>query len=220
MRRLSEFAAFIFDLDGLVLDTEPTYFKAWQFALGTMGYQADAHFFRALSGYRFAQIQEKLRERYGNDFDIHRFKQLGGQNWHEQVQTHGIAINPGVIELLDFAEQHHIPVCIATNSPAMNAHLCLDLAGIKQRFPVIVTGDEVSDPKPAPDIFLAAAAKLAVDIRRCVIFEDSHIGIVAAAAAGAYSVFVPSTFPVNPLAQTLCNSHFDNLSQALLNLAN
>lgn len=219
MTQLTEFAAFIFDMDGLVLDTEPAYFEAWRLALETLGYQVDVHFFRSFSGYRFAQIQEKLLEKFGIGFDVQNFKAIAGRHWRNHIDTQGIVIKTGVIDLLDYAEQNAIPVCIATNSPALNAHECLDLAGIKHRFPVIVTGDEVECPKPAPDIFLKAADRLGVDIRSCIVFEDSHTGIVAASDAGACCAFVPSTFPVDPLTAELCDHQFDNLSQLFQSLA-
>ncbi len=211
MTALSDFDAFIFDMDGLVLDTEPAYFEAWRLALETLGYQADWDFFKSLSGCRFTIIREKLIGLYGEGFDVQAFKYLGGKFWRNHIKTNGIAVKTGVTELLDYAESNRIPVCIATNSPAFNAHECLELAGIKSRFPVIVTGDEVSQAKPSPDIFLRAADKLGVDIRRCVVFEDSHPGIVAASEAGAYSVYVPSTFPVDPLTVELCNHLADDL---------
>lgn len=219
MIALPGYSAFIFDMDGLVLDTESAYFEAWRQALETMGFQADLDYFRSFSGYRFAQVQEKLLEKFGMDFDMQKFKELGGQFWRDHVDSYGINLKPGVIELLDFAESKSIPYCIATNSPALNAHECLELAGIKHRFQFIVTGDDVGRPKPAPDIFLKAAGRLGVDIDRCIVFEDSHTGIVAATEAGAYSVYIPSTFPVDPLTVELCNCKADDLLQVCQSLA-
>ncbi len=219
MSRLSRFAAFIFDMDGLVLDTEPAYFEAWRLALGALGYQTEAHFFRSFSGYRFAQIQEKLIEKFGDNFDVQHFKAIASCHWRNHVETHGIVVKAGVTELLDYAAVNGVPVAIATNSPASNAHECLELAGIKHRFPVIVTGDDVECPKPAPDIFLAAANRLKVDIRHCIVFEDSPTGVVAASGAGACCAFIPSTFPVDPVTDALCDHRFDDLLQLLQSLA-
>jgi beta-phosphoglucomutase len=213
MPQLTGFAAFIFDMDGLVLDTEPTYFAAWQQALKTMGYQLEPDAFKTLSGYHYHQVETQLQAWLGQDFDLHVFKQLSTEYWRTIVHEHGIAVKPGVMALLDYAQQHRLPVCLATNSWAVYARQCLAIAGLSRRFPLLVTGDDVGRVKPAPDIFLKAAELMQVDIRQCVVFEDSHTGVVAAFASGAYTVYVPSTFPVNPQTIKLCDCMLDDLSQ-------
>ena len=90
---------------------------------------------------------------------------------------------------------------------------CLELAGIKDVFSTIVTRDDVQHGKPEPDIFLKAAELLQVHISRCLVLEDSHAGIVAASRAGAFSVFVPSTVPVDPLTVELCDVMMIDLAQ-------
>jgi beta-phosphoglucomutase len=212
--KLGSFQGFIFDMDGLVLDTEPTYFAAWQQAVETMGYQLGSDAFKIVSGYHYHQVEAQLKVWLGQDFNLQDFKQLGTSYWRKYIREHGITIKPGVIDLLDYAEQQGIPVCLATNSWAVYARHCLAIAGLTQHFPLMVTGDDVEHVKPAPDIFLKAAERMQVDIQQCVIFEDSHTGIVAASTSGAYSVYVPSTFPVNPLTLELCNCRLDDLSQA------
>ncbi len=211
--KLGSFQGFIFDMDGLVLDTEPTYFAAWQQAVETMGYQLEPDTFKTVSGLHYQQVEAQLKAWLGQDFNLQAFKQLGTDYWRKHVREHGIAVKLGVIDLLDYAEQQGIPVCLATNSWAVYARHCLAIAGLTQRFPLVVTGDEVEHVKPAPDIFLKAAERMQLDIHQCVIFEDSHTGIVAASKSGAYSTYVPSTFPINPLTVELCDCLLDDLTQ-------
>jgi beta-phosphoglucomutase len=213
MQQLTDFTALIFDLDGLVLDTEPTYFAAWQQAVKAMGYRLEPDTFKTLSGYHYRQVETQLQAWLGQDFNLHTFKQLGTECWRNYVHGRGIAVKSGVIALLDYAQQQRIPVCLATNSSAIYAQECLAIAGLTQRFPLIVTGDDVERVKPEPDIFLKAAGRMQLDIRQCVVFEDSHTGVVAASASGAYTVYVPSTFPVNPKTLALCDCQLDNLHQ-------
>jgi beta-phosphoglucomutase len=213
MPRVSDFAALIFDMDGLVLDTEPTYFAAWQQAAENMGFSIDTDAIKALSGNHYSQVEAQLLSWYGADFNLYRFRQLGSELWRSHVKANGIDIKPGVLALLDYAGQHAIPVCLATNSSAINAHKCLGIAGISDRFPVTVTGDDVRLAKPEPDIFLKAAEMLHTEISRCLVFEDSYTGIVAASAAGAYSVYIPSTLPANTLAVGICDCMLENLAQ-------
>jgi HAD superfamily hydrolase (TIGR01509 family) len=216
--KLNDFAAFIFDMDGLVLDTEPTYFTAWQEAATIMGYRLEPELFNKLSGSHYNQVETQLQAWFGPDFDLHRFKQLGTECWRDYVFKHGIKVKPGVIALLDYAEQMGIPVCLGTNSWSRYARHCLAIAGLSQRFPLMVTGDDVARVKPKPDIFLKAAEQMQVDISRCVVFEDSHTGVVAASASGAYTVYVPSTFPVNPQTIALCHCMLDDLTQVFESL--
>lgn len=212
MPRIVDFAALVFDMDGLVLDTEPTYFAAWQSAIEMMGFTVEPHSVKTLSGHHYHQVEAQMVSWYGQGFNLHTFGELSGMLWRAHVNEHGIAIKPGVLTLLDYAEQQRMPICLATNSLAAFAIKCLESAGIKHRFPLIITGDEVEQAKPAPDIFLAAASRMRVDIHRCMVLEDSLTGIKAASAAGAYSVYVPSTLPANPIAAELCDCMVDNLA--------
>jgi beta-phosphoglucomutase len=212
--KLSEFSAFIFDMDGLVLDTEPTYFAAWRQALREIGLAVDDDVYQKLSGRHYSYIEAYLQNRYGSSFDLVAFNKLSVKHWRQHIQTHGIPVKTGVIELLEFAKRQAIPVCLATNSEAVYARECLSVAGMLDYFPLMVTGDDVEKVKPEPDIFLQAAMLMQVDIGDCLIFEDSHTGILAAAKAGGCAVYVPSILPVQLSTLELCHYVLDDLSQA------
>ena len=220
MIRLSDFSAVIFDMDGLVLDTEITYFVAWQQAANAMGYALSDSFCLSLSGLHYKDIEPKLMALCGADFNLQAFNRLSGIFWREQVDAHGINTKHGFTQLLEFIVLQQIPYCLATNSRAINAYECLDLAGIKDVFSTIVTRDDVEYGKPEPDIFLKAAELLQVPISQCLVLEDSHAGIVAASRAGALSIFIPSTEPVNPLAVELCDVMMTDLAHTLMALRN
>jgi len=215
MCKLTDFAAVIFDMDGLVLDTEKTYFKAWQAAATSMGVDFTETFLNSLSGLHYKNIERKVLAHLGADFDLKSFNELSGVFWREQVSIDGIETKHGFNQLLDFIIECKIPYCLATNSRAINVYECLELAGIKEVFSTIVTRDDVIQGKPEPDVFLKAAERLKVPIADCLILEDSLVGIQAAAKAGAFSVFVPSTVPVDLMAIELCDFMVADLSQAL-----
>jgi beta-phosphoglucomutase len=217
---LRDFSAVIFDMDGLVLDTETTYIVAWQRAAKAMGYALSEPFCLSLSGLHYKDVELQLMAFCGADFNLQAFNQLSGIYWREYVYTHGINIKYGFTQLLEFIVGRKIPYCLATNSRAVNAYECLELAGIKDVFSTIITRDDVQQGKPAPDIFLKAAELLQVPISRCLVLEDSLAGIVAASRAGAFSVFVPSTEPVDPLAIELCNMMMIDLAKTLITLSN
>ncbi len=218
MFKLSDFSAVIFDMDGLVLDTETGYFVAWQQAANAMGYELSEAFCLSLSGLHYKDVELKLMAWCGADFNMQAFNHLSGIFWREHVHTHGINIKHGFAELLEYIIQQQIPYCLATNSRAVNAYECLELAGIKDVFSTIISRDDVQYGKPEPDIFLKAAELLQVSIRQCLVLEDSHAGILAASRAGAFSVFVPSTDPVDPLTVELCDVMMIDLANTLMSL--
>lgn len=213
MLKLADFAAVIFDMDGLVLDTESTYIVAWQQAADAMGYHFSEEFCGSLSGLHYQDIEPKLLAYCGAGFNLETFKRLSGAYWRDHVNTHGINIKHGFTTLLELLIRRKVPYCLATNSRTLNALECLELAGIGEVFSVIVTRDHVPCGKPEPDIFLTAAALLQVDITRCLVLEDSHAGIVAASRAGAVSVFIPSIARIDPRTLELCDLTVNDLAR-------
>ena len=213
--KLSDFAAVIFDMDGLVLDTEPTYFMAWQQAAKTMGYHLSADFCESLSGLHYQAVTDQLLRHCGADFNLPRFNELSGQCWLEHVNRYGLTIRPGFNELIEALIQQAIPYCLATNSSAINAKECLSFAKLDHVFSTIISRDDVLNGKPAPDIFLKAADILNIPISQCLVLEDSHAGIVAAKMAGAYAVWIPTTKTLDPVTLSLCDTKIDNLADII-----
>ena len=211
---LHDFDAVIFDLDGLILDTEPTYFIAWQKAAVQMGFDLPFEFFTPFSGLSYVEIRAHFQLQCGGDFDFDLFHVKSSQCWRDIVVHQGIAVKRGVLNLVDRLNAKKIPYCIATNSPHVNALECLALAKIDPVFPRLIAREDVVHGKPMPDIFFKAAEMLAVNIQSCVVLEDSPTGVLAANRAGAFTVFVPSAFPVDLQAQALANltlAHLDEL---------
>ena len=212
---ISDFSAVIFDMDGLVLDTETTYIFAKQQAGEAMGYEISDQFWLSLSGMHANDIEQKLLAHCGSEFNLSRFNQIAGQIWRDYVNANGLKTKHGFFQLLDFIAKQGLPYCLATNSNTINAKECLRLGGLQDVFPVMITRDDVRQGKPEPDIFLKAAERLQVNINRCLVLEDSHTGVLAASRAGAFSVLVPSILPVEPLTLSLCNVMMSDLECVL-----
>ncbi|MCX7096881.1 MAG: HAD family phosphatase [Methylococcales bacterium] len=213
MLNLDECCAVIFDMDGLVLDTESTYFIAWQQTAKLMGYGLSDVLCSSLSGLSYKDVCQRLQGWFGVGFNQHTFNQISDEIWRKYVGINGINTMPGFTGLLNYLVKQHIPYCLATNSHKQGAHECLNYAGLENVFSVIVTCDDVLLEKPAPDIFLKAAELLKVPINQCIVLEDSYTGILAGVNAGARTVYVPSRTPSDRRAAKLSDLVLGDLEQ-------
>lgn len=200
-------------MDGLVLDTESSYALAWQQAAFSMDVVLSDSFCQSLSGLGGTDVKNKLLAECGADFDLARFNHIAGKAWRDYVNQQGVPVKHGFHDLLAFIIEQNIPYCLATNSRLANAQECLNLAGLNDVFTSIISRDDVSQGKPAPDIFLRAAQRLNIAIRQCLVLEDSHTGVVAATTAGAVTIYVPSTYPIKPITSELCTMMLPDLQQ-------
>ncbi len=189
---MPDFTAVLLDMDGLVLDTEKTYFLAWQQAVDNMGFTLTSDFCHLLSGQPYLQVERMIAKELGESFRVELFRQLSSQFWHKIVSENGIAINEGFHSLVTTLQKFKIPYSLATNSYLKNTVECLKFAGILDCFPNIVARDQVKNAKPAPDIYLQAAKCLEEDIGKSLVVEDSEIGVRAGKAAGAFVILIPS----------------------------
>ncbi|MGR8932042.1 MAG: HAD family hydrolase [Gammaproteobacteria bacterium] len=213
MKPALEFRAVIFDLDGLVLDSEASYFAAWQQTACRMGYRLSQAFCESLSGLHGTVINQRLIECCGPDFDLSLFSRLSGQIWLEQVGSQGIPIRKGFHTLLGCLRELGLPYGLATNSRRVDAERCLAWAGIDDLFSHVVCRDDVANPKPAPDLFVKTAELLGMCSAECLVLEDSPTGVAAAVAAGSPCIYVPSCLPADPLASEQANLVLKDLAQ-------
>jgi len=183
--------AVVLDMDGLMLDTEFIYQRAWQRAAAELGFDLEDGFYLTLIGRTTTDGEAALRERFGEQFPVARFNERWTQLWHAHVVEQGIPTKPGLHEFLALLEEHRIPFAIATSSDREYATFSLRAAQLESRSHCLVTGDQVERGKPAPDIYLEAARRLGVDPSGCLALEDSEAGIVAAVSAGMYTVMIP-----------------------------
>lgn len=195
-----EIGAVVFDMDGLMLDTEPLYKVAWQAASAELGYALDDPSYAKLVGRPTKDCERELLAKFGTTFPLDRFRVLWPRLWQVEVTANGIQQKPGLLELLTFSDAHGLPVGVATSSEADYAAFSLRHAGLEGRFDVIVTGDEVARGKPAPDIYLEAARRLQVDPPACIALEDSEAGILAASGAGMRALLIPDWVPPSDTA--------------------
>ena len=205
--------AVIFDLDGLMFDTESVGHIALKRALAEMGYSLPVEVFNLSIGRTANNTRNQLRTEFGEQFDADRAVALQAVYMDEELETNGLAHKPGLHELLDFLDARHLSKAVASSSPRPYVILRLLHAAIDKRFDAIVCGDEIEHGKPAPDIFLKAASLLDVNPAHCLVLEDSDAGVRAAHAAAMRVIMVPDILSpseeIQPLATTVCSSLHD-----------
>jgi beta-phosphoglucomutase len=201
MTLTTKIAAVILDMDGLMLDTEPIYKSAWQSAAVECGYSLDDDFYLTLIGQPNPACEAALLNRFGDLFPLDDFRDRWSRLWHAHVETLGIPTKPGLTELFAFLRERQVPVAVATSSDRDYASLSLRAAQLEAYFDQVITGDQILNGKPAPDIYFEAAHRLGVTAVNCVAIEDSDAGVLSASAAGMITVMVPDLKPPSPQAR-------------------
>jgi HAD superfamily hydrolase (TIGR01509 family) len=206
--------ALVFDMDGLMIDTEPIYKVAWQAASAQLGYPIDDALYATFVGRPTPACEEDLVATFGSAFPLEQFRVLWPSLWRAEATASGIQRKPGVLECLDFAKAQGLPVAVATSSDADYAAFSLRRAGLDGRFGIMVTGEQVARGKPAPDIYLEAARRLQVDPAACVALEDSEAGVLAASRAGMRTLLIPDGVAPTETAVRAAFRVFESLHEA------
>ena len=191
---MPRYSAAIFDLDGLLVDTERLGIRAGNAALEEMGVPMVAGRLERLIGRDEAAATRLLAEDLGEAFPYAEFMAIWNGHYRLMVAD-GIPLRPGAERLLTDLSAARLPIALATSSTHQSAHKKLRLTGIDRFFDAVVTVDCVTRPKPAPDPYLLAAERLGQDAPLCIAFEDSDTGAAAARAAGMTVVQIPDLGP-------------------------
>lgn len=183
------FGGYIFDLDGTLVDSMPTHYKAWRWALQKNGAPHEVFLwdeFLSHGGMAAPDIVADLNRTYGLHMEPHTVAAQKRERYDYLLETETLPVIPETIGLVHRLQAEGIPYAIGTGSVMAGACATLRAAGIADLFSVIVTPDDVPPGrgKPQPDIFLLAAERMGVAPAECVVFEDAEPGIRAAQAAG------------------------------------
>lgn len=181
----------LFDMDGVILDSEKLYARFWAEGCAAFGYQMtypQALGMRSLSA---ARGQEYLSSLFGPEISYEKVRAKRIERMDAFVAANGIEAKPGVRELLDHLNARAIPYAITTASPGDRIRDHLGRLGLYERFPHICTAHEVAQGKPAPDIYLLGAKTIGVPPEACLALEDSYTGLLSAFRAGCLATIVP-----------------------------
>lgn len=193
----------IFDMDGLLLDTERLYQESWMEMAKQFGQTPNPAFPAAVSGASGQGVLEIIR-RYYPAVDPCAFRAGCIRRVDEILDRQGPPEKPGVRELLGLLRARGLKIAVASSSARERILSNLRRVGIAAAFDAVVSGQEVLQGKPEPDIFLLAAERIGCPPERCYVFEDSVNGVRAGMAAGCVTVMVPD---LTPPPQGLAVSH-------------
>ena len=196
MRRLHQeicnvmnYQAAIFDMDGLLLDTERVCMRIFKEACEVQNLPFHEDVYLSIIGRNAAGIEVIFRKAYGDDLD--RLHNEWRTRYTAVVKHQAIPVKEGVIELLEWLKSQGTPIAIATSTAKDVAKTKLELAGIAKYFDNLTTGCEVANGKPHPEIYQLAASRLNVEPEHCLAFEDSNNGVRAAVAAKMKTYQIP-----------------------------
>ena len=196
-------AAIVFDMDGLLFDTETLYVEAAVAAASELGHDASTEIIMRTTGGPWTQTRQLLLEHYGEAFPVDDFVTVWIRRFWVLAEDR-LRLKPGVVELLDSIDILGLPKAIATSSSHRTVDRHLDAGGLTGRVDAIVAAGDYAHGKPAPDPFLAAAARLGIEPPACLGLEDSHNGVRSAATAGMMTIMVPDLLPPTDDIRRLC----------------
>ncbi|HLY62288.1 MAG TPA: HAD family phosphatase [Terriglobia bacterium] len=199
--KLAPFQGVIFDCDGVLVDSEPLGLRSLQQALGEAGVGWPIESLKKFSGRSHSETLSEVAAETGVPL-LARGVQQQMDNCYEQLTaTQGLRACAGVPRFLAQLTNHQIPFTLASSGTRRKVLTSLRAAGLVDAFPRFVCGDDVARAKPAPDIYIAAAACLGLFPADCLAIEDAPSGIRSARQAGMQVVAVSTTFPMSALAE-------------------
>lgn len=207
--------AIVFDMDGVIFDSEKLYRKHWMITGEEYGIPEDTmkELCNLIAGSTKERNEKLMKSRFGEDFDYMTFREKTMTRMDADILANGVELKPGVMELFQYLKEHGYKIGLATSTQKERAERNLINAGILSYFDDIVYGGLVSNGKPAPDIYLRACENLGVPPMEAAGIEDSINGVKSSAAAGLYTIMVVDliepTDEIRPLANEIFDSLFD-----------
>ena len=181
----------LFDMDGIVLDTEKLYTRFWVEAAQSLGYPMTHEMALGMRSLSRQAGERQLKSYLGEAVDYHEVRETRIRMMSAFIEKQGVEIKPGIHELLAFLKENGIKTSIATSSPLDRTKKYLSQVDLVEKFDALVSGHMVEKGKPEPDIYIYAASNLGLKPEECLVLEDSPTGILAAYRAGCVPVMIP-----------------------------
>ena len=217
MRSMADIKAVVFDMDGVIFDSEKLYRKHWMISGKEYGIPESemAELCNQIAGATKERNEKLMKSHFGEEFDYMAFPKRTMDRMDEDIRQNGLELKPGVWELFRFLKERGIKIGLATSTQRERAEKNLNNAGILQEFDYIMYGGIVKKGKPAPDIYLAACQGLGVRPENAIGVEDSINGVKASAAADLYTVMVVDLIEPTEEIRPLADKIFDSLLEII-----
>lgn len=207
--------AVIFDMDGVILDSETLVFQCWNVVADKYGVKDIEEACTECLGINSVETKNRFLKRYGKDFPYDEYKSEMSAMFHKIAGEGGLDLKPGAKEILSWLKEKGFKVALATSTRKVVAEQELQQAGVLKFFDALVCGDMIEKSKPEPDIYLAAAKALGESPKDCYAIEDSYNGIRSACSAGMDVIMVIDRLPENEETKEKCCHTCSSLLEAM-----
>ncbi len=210
---MKPFTGAIFDMDGVLFDTERVYQQSWQELAEERGIVLDPGYTEAISGTNGA-VMCRVIERFYHVPDGMEIMRACKRKVREKLARE-VPVKAGVYETVDYLRSIGVRIAVASSSSRAQIESNLRMTGLYDHIDAIISGEEVAAGKPDPEIFLRSAEAIGCEPARCLVFEDSKSGVRAGHAAGCVTFMIPDLVPPSPDIIPLCDRIFDDMPAAL-----
>ena len=205
--------AVVFDMDGVIFDSEKLYRKHWM--ISAKEYGLDEEVMKTLldkiAGATKKRNEKLMKDHFGQDFDYMVFRESTMNRMDKDIDENGVELKPGVRELFNYLKGHGYMIGLATSTVKERAERNLKRAGLISYFDGIMYGGIVTNGKPAPDIYEHACQLLGVPVSEAIGVEDSINGIISSHAAGLYTIMVVDLIQPNDEVRAIADQIYDSL---------
>ncbi len=208
-------SAVFFDMDGLMLDTEPITIKAKVIEGNKIGLGITEEMVRHTIGMSQKHVDEYFKSLFHEKYDHQYFIKKRREYLFQYMERYGLPLKKGLIELLEYLTSQNIPLAIVTSSTREIIEQYQQYGDVFKYFSHIITGDEVKEGKPHPDVYWHAAKVMGVDPHSSLVFEDSKNGVIAASKAGMKVIMIPDLIAPDEEVRELRPHIFSSLDQSI-----
>lgn len=213
-RKMKPFEAVIFDMDGLMFDSERVIQKSWDVVGPRLGFGKMGKDIYHTLGLNRTEREQYFKRTYGDNFPFLQFQECYREEVKKFTEKYGTPVKPGLYELLEVLREQKVKMAVATSSSYENTAALLKETKVYGYFQTVVTGNMVERSKPAPDIYQKACEKLNVRPERALAFEDSYNGIRSAHAAGMKVIMIPDLLTDSACVDALLYGKMTSLAEA------
>lgn len=205
--------AVIFDMDGVIFDTEKVYLDIWIEVFEKYGYKMTKELYVNVMGTGRKNVIKTFLENFGDDLPIEKMYEEKDNQLFYIIENQGIPLKKGVKELFSMLKEKNYKIALATSAKRERVEKQIKDKWLKESFDAIVCGDDVEKGKPSPDIFLKAAKEIDVEPENCFVVEDSPAGIKAAFSGGMKGIHVEDLKAADEDILKYCEKNFKNLQE-------